>query len=277
MAGPLASAGFLALWHPELLAAAVLLGVAYLRLVTAPPARLAGARPVPPGRRVEFLLGLAALYVAQGSPVALLASRYLFSAHMLQAVLLVLVAPPLLLEGVPVWLLRPLFAVGWVREAVRWITQPAAALLIFIMSFSIFLLPGLNDAALADPWLYTAEHALILVAAFCMWFPVLSPVPEIPALQAGPRMLFTFAVEILMTVPFALITFAGAPLYPTYAAAPRVFGLSALTDQQLGGIIMRLGSAASFGLLLIRTFFAWAAREPALDRALGRPAPRGQV
>jgi putative membrane protein len=229
------AAGFAALWHPELIAATLLLGAAYLLLLARVRHYLPAAKPVPPARVAQFLAGLLALYAAQGSPLELLGNRYLLSAHMLQVVLLVFVAPPLLLAGLPEWLLGPLCAVGWVGATVRRLTHPAVALALFTVSFSLFLLPGLNGWALSDPWLYGLEHAFGALAAFCLWWPVQSRVPQAPALAPPARLLFAFTVEVAMTLPFGLITFAPHPLYPVYAHAPRVLGLSPLADQHLAG------------------------------------------
>jgi putative membrane protein len=272
--GPLRAAGFAALWHPELIAATALLGAAYLLTVTRLRPRFAGGIRVPAARQAAFLGGIAALYAAQGSPLELLANRYLLSAHMAQMVLLVFVATPLCLEGLPEWLLRPVLARPALAGLLRRLTRPRTSLPLFIGAFCIFLLPPLTDLGLADPWLYTLEHALLVLAALCLWWPVTSRAPEVPALEVGARLLFLFMIEVFMTLPFALITFAPSPLYPAYADAPRVLGLSPLFDQQLGGIIMRLGSGASFGVLLARTFFGWAAREPARDPDLVLPADR---
>jgi putative membrane protein len=267
-AGPLQAAGFAALWHPELLFAVACVGAAYLEVVGPLRRRFPGAGPVPAARRLGFLIGLLCLYLAQGSPLELLANRYLLSAHMVQMVLVVFVATPLWLEGLPPWLLRPLLQRPGVGRLVRHVTRPQTALPLFIGAFSLFLLPPLTDLGLVDPWVYSAEHALLGVAALCLWWPATSQVPEAPPLEVGARLLLLFMIEVFMTLPFALITFAPRPLYPAYAAAPRVFGLSALTDQQLAGILMRLGSSVSLGVLLARPFCARAAPMPARDPGL---------
>jgi putative membrane protein len=253
---------FAVLWHPELMVATVMLAVAYLEVVGPLRSRFAGAQPVPWSDRAAFLGALLAVYAAQGSPLELLGNVYLFSAHMLQLVLLVFVAPPLLLRGLPPWLLRP---VARHLPVLRWLTHPVRALALFIVVFSVYLIPPLTEAALGSGPLYFLEHLITLVLALGMWWPLLSRVPEAPPLPEPAQLLYAFLIELGMTAAFALVTFAGVPLYPTFAHAPRVLPIPPLMDQQAGGIIMRLGSLFSFGALLASRFFGWAARERAED------------
>jgi putative membrane protein len=254
---PLSRVGFAALWHPELLLAALLVAVAYLQVTGRMRERIAGSEPVDPARASAFLGGLLVLYLAQGSPLEILSNQYLFTAHIVQTILLLLVAPPLLLIGTPGWLLRPVLRGEPVRRAVRFLTHPVTALTIFVAVFSAYLDPSVTESALANGWLYLLQHGLSFVAALILWWPILSPLPELPPLSDPLQLLYTFCIELGMTVAFALITFAGTPLYPTFAAAPRIVPLTPLQDQELGGLVMRVGSMASFGVAFTVAFFRW--------------------
>lgn len=240
--------------------ATALLTGAYLLLTGSPHPGVAGAEPVPARRRVAFVLGLVFLYLAEGSPLELLANRYLLTAHMLQAVLLLFWAPPLLLGGLPGWLLTPALRPRWVRAAWSWSTRPVVALPLFAFVFSLYLLPLLVESALANPWLYLLEHSLTVAAATLAWWPLASPLPDPPPLPCPVRLLYAFLIEIAMTAAFALVTFAPAPLYPTYARGAATLGLAPLADQQIAGITMRLGSMVSFGVTFARAFMEWAGR-----------------
>jgi putative membrane protein len=273
LSGPLAAFGFTALWHPELMAATLLLGAVYLQVVGPLRQRFPGARPVAWRARAAFLTGLLAVYAAQGSPLALLSNKFLFSAHVLQMVLLVFAAPPLLLAGTPDWLLRPALRVPAVWRSVVWLTSPVRALGYFVVVFCLYLLPPLTDLSLGNNWLYLLEHAVTLLCALAMWWPLVSPMPEAPPLPEPVQLVYTFLIELGMTVAFALVTFASSPSYPIYARAPRVFPLSPLFDQQAGGIIMRLGSMATFGVIFAQRFFRWAERERGRDPRGAPTAP----
>ncbi len=262
MAAVFRAAGFNAVWHPELIASTVLLGIVYLYVIGPLRDRFPGSTPVRTGQAATFLTALAVVYIAQGSPLALLSNEYLLSAHMVQMVLLYFVAAPLFIDGFPVWLFEALFRVAAIRAIVRYLTRPLRALGLFLFIFGVYLVPVLTEGALGNSWLYLLEHVLTEGAALALWWPLLSPLPEF-RLADPTKLLYTFGVELGMTVPFALLTFASAPLYPTYAHAARVLPMSALTDQQVAGIIMRLGSMATLGVKLAQTFFRWAARESA--------------
>ena len=95
-----------------------------------------------------------------------------------------------------------------------------------------------------------------------MWWPVLSPVPELPRLHYAGQMLYLFLLGIPMSVVGALITLADQVLYPFYAAAPRVFGLPPLADQQIGGLMMWVPGGLVFWLAMTVVWFRWSASEP---------------
>lgn len=279
----LSRAGFDALWHPELLLAAIALGIVYWQVTGPLRERFPDAAAPPLGRRLLFLTGVATLYLAQGSPIEILANRYLLSAHMVQAVLLLFTAPPLLLLGTPEWLLRPVFRLRWLRETVRFLTHPLRALFLFVVVFSFYLFPTLTEGALANPWLYLLEHVLSVFAALLMWWPLASPLPELPPLTGPLQMLYTFLVEVLMTFAFALVTFSPVPFYPTYAHGAPLVGIPALDDQEAAGAIMRVGSMLSYGFIFARAFRIWVRNDEAgmppemhMPRGPDRPATRGE-
>jgi putative membrane protein len=140
---------------------------------------------------------------------------------MAQHLLLTLVLPPLLIAGTPGWLLQPLLRPRAVRAVARVLTHP-------------------------------------VVAATIFWWPVMSPVPELPRLPYGMGMLYLFLVGIPMQIVAALITLADGVLYPWYAAAPRTWGLSPLEDQQFGGLLMWVPGNLWMFLAIGVLFLKWA-------------------
>jgi putative membrane protein len=257
----LAQAGFVELWHPRLLAVVVLLAAAYLWAVGPGRRHLPGAGPVH-GRQVAAFLGaLATLYLAVGTPLDVLSDEYLYSAHMVEHMLLTYVLPPLVWLGTPGWLLRPALRLPAVGRAWRRLTRPLLALGLFNVTFSLIHVPAIYDLALGSEILHFCEHALMVSTALLLWWPVLSPLPELPRLPDGPLLLYLFANEVFQDPVVALITFASHPLYPAYATAPRIWGISPLADQQLGGILMKVGAMVSLGPALWLTFFRWARQE----------------
>ena len=215
--------------HPSVVAGLVLLGGLYVFL-----GGLTSAR-----RHVASFFGaLVVLFLALNGPLHNLSDTYLFSAHMGQHLLLTLVFPPLLLYGTPAHVIRPLLRPRWVMAVGRVVTRPLAAAVLFSGPIVIWHAPALYEAALRHHNLHILQHLVFLTTAMIMWWPVLSPVPELPRAQHLVQMLYLFLLGIPMSVTGALITLSDSVLYPFYATAPRVSGLSPLDDQQIGGLLM---------------------------------------
>src|SRR5213083_2592270 len=186
----------------------------------------------------SFAGALLVLFVALNGPLHNLSDTYLFSAHMGQHLLLTLVFPPLLLYGTPSFVVRPLLRPRWIMRVARVVTRPLAAAIIFSAPIVIWHVPALYEAALRHHNLHVVQHLVFLSTAVIMWWPVLSPIPELPRAQHLVQMLYLFLLGIPMSVTGALITLSDSVLYPFYATAPRVGGLSPLDDQQIGGLLM---------------------------------------
>jgi cytochrome c oxidase assembly factor CtaG len=187
---------------------------------------------------ILFLAGMLILLLALASPLDELGDEYLFSAHMVQHLLITLVVPPLLLLGTPGWLLQPLlrnrtlFAIGKV------LTHPFVAFFLFTIDFWLWHAPLLYDATLSNENLHIFEHLLFIITATLYWWPVLSPVKELPRLSLGGQVLYLFLSGMPSVALGAGLTFM-QPLYAPYIQQPiRAWGLSPTTDQQLGGLIM---------------------------------------
>jgi putative membrane protein len=120
----------------------------------------------------------------------------------------------------------------------RVVTRPLASGLLFTAPIVLWHVPAFYEAALRNHNLHIGQHLVFLTTAVIMWWPVLSPVPELPRLPHLLQMLYLFLLGIPMSITGALITLSDRVLYPFYAVAPRVGGLSPLDDQQIGGLLM---------------------------------------
>lgn len=279
MAVPSAIRGypFTDLWHPWVLALLLLLGVAY-GWVTGPMNRHRGWGPaVPPSRRASFYLALAVLYLAEGSPLHLLAERFLFSAHMVQHVLLTFVLPPLVITGVPEWLWRWLLRPRPVARLFRALTHPLPALALFNAVYALWHLPVLYQAALHVHGIHMLEHGLLVPTALLMWWPVLSPLPEFPRLSEPAQLLYLFLMSAAQIGVFGYVTFNNQVIYDFYARAHRVWEISPRTDQQLAGAVMKVGATAVILWFMALAFFRWAAREEERDRQGAAAGPPDQL
>ena len=205
-----------------------------------------------------FTTGVLILFLSLNGPLHELSDFYLFSAHMVQHLLLTLVMAPLLLVGTPDWLLRALIrnTVGF--GVARVITGPLIAFGIYNVVFSGWHFPMFYNWALEDHNVHIIQHLMFIVAAVFMWWPVVEPLPELARLITPVRMLYLFALSIPMSVVSALITLTDSVLYQWYADAERVFSLTALEDQQLGGLIMWVPGALIFWIAISILFYRWA-------------------
>jgi len=210
-------------------------------------------------------LGLLAGLAATTGPLHDLAERLLFSAHMIQHLLLMLVTPPLLLAATPSWMidamLAPLLRPRLLGAAARWLTRPVPALALYAAALAVWHLPGPFDRAVASPAWHATEHAVLVATAFLAWWPVLSPSRLLPAVHYGAQILYLFAFGLPMTAVAAMITSAEDVLYPFYAEAARTAGIDALADQRLGGVLMWVPAGVVPLAVFTVAFFRWAAAE----------------
>ena len=248
--------------HPSVIAGLLVLTGGYLLGVGPLRWRFGWADRVSPGQVATFLIGVLVIFVAVLSPLHDLGDNYLLSAHMLQHLLLTLVAPPLLLLGTPPWLLRPLLLRSpRVMGVARFLTLPVVAFILFNVVFAFWHVPGLYDLALRERGIHILEHLMFIAAGVLMWWPILSPLPELPRASYPLQMLYLFVQPTVPSILGAIITFSDKILYSWYAVAPRVWEISAHTDQQVGGVIMWVPAGLAFLFTLIVVFLIWASQE----------------
>ncbi len=214
----------------------------------------------------SFAGALAIAFVVLQSPLDGLGELYVFWAHMLQHMVLVLVVAPLVLLGVPGWMLDRLLRMRAVREIAGRLTRPVAALLISQAVLLGWHAPPLYEAALHDRHIHDLEHLSFMAAGILMWWPVLNRSTRLPASPPQWLVPYLFVLPIPMSVLGALITFSREIIYETYAIAPRLWEVSALHDQEVSGLIMWVPGKLIFWLAMGIVFYRWFAREQARDR-----------
>jgi putative membrane protein len=243
-------------WEPSILIGIALLSAGYAYAI-GPLRRKHGlGPPAQRGRIVLFVLAQLTLVLALLSPIDEIGDEYLFSAHMVQHLLLSTLWPPLLLLSLPDWLVRPLFQRGWFSAIASFLTLPAIAIILFNVDVYLWHIPGLYDATLENQWVHIAEHLSFMGFGVLNWWPVLSPLRE-QRLSYPLQILYLFADGMFMMVLGIVFTFSPTVFYSPYLTAPRLWGLSPLTDQQLGGLIMWYPGNLPYGVLLIVAFYRW--------------------
>ena len=213
-----------------------------------------------------FLSGVFVVYAATGSPIHDLSEQYLLSMHMVQHMLLTLVAPPLLLAGIPTWLYQELLCGPRVKPIASVVLNPLLAIFSFNMLLILTHLPHVVDFALTNHWFHFVVHAGLVTTALMMWWPVITKVPGLPHLSYPYQMAYLFVQSLLPAVIGSFITFSNSAVYEFYAEAPRIWGLTAVQDQQAGAFVMKvIGSLIIWSFIAV-AFFRWYAEETASDR-----------
>lgn len=235
----------------------VLLHGAYLLVVGPLRVKFPTSQPVTSRQLLFWTLGILTLIVALITPLALLADRYLFSAHMFQHVLLTLVAPPLLLLGLPGWIFDPLQNYPPLLRLARKLTGAFAAFAVFNVVFVVWHIPGFYNLALYSTPIHLLEHFTMLASALLLWMPILSPTRLLPRAPLPVQVLYIFLASVISTGLGALITLARVPIYIFYEQAPRIWAIPALEDQIWAGLIMWVGAGLIFLLALTIVFFHW--------------------
>jgi putative membrane protein len=241
-----------------------------------PPGALSPERTgrLSPAQVVAFFAGVLITALALLSPLHTLGEEYLLSAHMVQHLLITMVVPPLLLLGVPGWMLRPLLRFHPIRRGAASAFAPITAFVLFNAVFVLWHVPAFYELALRFPPVHSLEHAAFLGCALITWWPVFGPLPEFPRLPYGAQVLYLFFQSLPPTILGAIIALAEIPLYQAYWQAPRLTGLEPLADQQLAGLIMWIPGALGYFLVLSVVFFLWLERRsPAADPPYGTVNP----
>ena len=211
-------------------------------------------------QKLSFFSGLFVMFVSLNGPLHDLSDFYLFSAHMVQHLLITLLLPPLLIAGTPGWMLRPLIRRAPVRAVARFVTRPVMCYVIFNLVIIGWHLPLFYNAAMANHNIHIGEHLMFMAAAVLFWWPFLSPMPELPRLAYPGQLLYCFLSTLPMSVVAIYITMADHVLYPAYASAPRIWQLTPMMDQRVGGLIMWVPGSLVFYAIMTVVFFKWVAR-----------------
>ncbi len=280
--------GFRALWSPYFLIVILLITALYFMIIGPWKGKFKGSSPVPIKQQLLFVSAILFLYISKGSPVDLL-GHIMFSAHMTQMAILYLVVPPLLILGIPNWLWKTILYRPIIKPVMEVFTNPIVALILFNGIFSLYHVPLIFDFVKTDSFYHSIMTTLIFLGAMCMWWPLLTTLPDWKSLSGIKKVGYIFADGVLLTPACALIIFANDPLYLTYSepqawlnalqlcvpadtlsglnlTGPEMFNtLPLVEDQQLGGVLMKIIQEIVYGSILAYIFFQWARREREKD------------
>ncbi|NMO97314.1 cytochrome c oxidase assembly factor CtaG [Paenibacillus lemnae] len=279
-------------WSPLFLAFMLLVLAGYFVVIGPLSSRFEGSEPVSAGRKILFISGMLVMYLAQGGPINLL-GHTMFSFHMISMAMSYLVATPLLILGIPVWLWRYFDRVNPLREKLGFLSRPILSAVLFNGLFSFYHFPAIHDFVMLNFWVHRLYYIVLFIASILMWWAIIQPIPEKDKSTGLAKMGFIFLNMVLLTPACALIIFSAEPMYATYSdpatwakamgycvssgstallsqfGGPEFFGyLDPKTDQRVGGIIMKFFQEIIFASMLAYVFFHWYKRENEEDDPL---------
>jgi putative membrane protein len=224
-------------WHSHPSVWLVLGGIWVAYLVAVRRHRTVAGEPSDRRRRTTlFSFGMACLWLGADWPVHDLAEGYLYSVHMVQHLLFTLVAPPLLIAGMPAWMWRDILRPRGLFLVFRFLTRPIVALILFNGLLLFTHWPEVVEASVRSELTHFTLHVLLVGSAVVMWWPVMSPLVELPALTPPAQMMYLFAQSLAPTI-------------------------SALNDQLIAGLLMKLVGGFILWGFVATIFFRWHARE----------------
>jgi putative membrane protein len=212
-----------------------------------------------PVRRLGFfLLGLAVIWLALASPLDGFAD-VLLSAHMVEHLLLMSFAPPLLLLGYPVvpllrglprgvtvYFLGPLIRIATLRHLGHFLIAPLVAWLAMNLMFLGWHVPAAYDFALEHEHWHQFEHLCFLGTSILFWWPLIRPWPTRESYAGWLLLLYLVMADIVNTVLSAFLAFCDRPVYSYYLREPNAFDISPLSDQRAGAVVMWVVGSAVF-------------------------------
>ncbi|MEJ2185775.1 MAG: cytochrome c oxidase assembly protein [Gemmatimonadota bacterium] len=260
-------------WDPTVLIGLALGAWLYARGWRRLRRRGRGGRWLKPWRAWCYYIGLGFVFLALLSPIDTYDSLF-FTMHMIEHLLLIMFAAPF------IWLGAPLLPILWafpregrrrlgrifrrdhpVHRVFRWLTSAPIALTIYVLTLVIWHFPGPYDAAQGRTLVHDLEHISFLAAALIFWWPVIHPTGGQRRLSYGMAILYLFPAKIAGFVIGAALTLTSQVVYSTYTHAPRLWGLSALEDQQLGGLIMWVFGGFIFVVPILFLVTEWMKQE----------------
>jgi putative membrane protein len=241
-------------------------------------ARGEAARGAGPLQALAFAGGMLALLAALVSPIDGLGERYLFSAHMVQHVLLGDIAPLLILLSLSRTIMRPA-----TRRLVRLerrlgpLASPATGIALWLGLMYLWHVPALYDAAAENALVHLIEHACFFAAGIALWWPLIQPVPMRRRLTGLQPLGYIAAAKAGLAALGLYLAWSSTALYPYYEDTPRIWGLSPVEDQNIGGVIMMVEQSFTLVLVMVALFVRMLAQSEEEERRRERLEEREEA
>lgn len=277
---PLSIFGFQALWSPYFFGLIVFLTVLYFLITVTWRREFKNSEPLKRSEAIYFILAMVTLYIIKGSPIDLL-GHILFTMHMVQMAFLLLLVPIFLIKGIPAWLWNALLSIKPIHLIVKVFTKPIVAIFLFIGMFSVYHLPSIFDTIKLNMVYHGIYTVLLFISAIFMYWPLLNNVEGQHKMKNITKLAYIAGNAVLITPACALIIFANHPMYATFydsaswlkamelcvpidtlaslnLSGPELFStMTPVSDQQVGGVLMKIIQEIIFGVILYKVFMKW--------------------
>jgi putative membrane protein len=223
--------------------------------------REAGGRGAGPLQAAAFAGAMIALLAALVSPIDGLGEDYLFSAHMVQHVLLGDIAPLLLLLALSRVIMRPATRrLTGIERALGPVASPVAAIVVWLGLMYLWHVPALYDAAVEHAPVHLLEHVSFFAAGIALWWPLIQPVPMRRRLTGLQPLAYIGAAKAGLAALGLYLAWSTTVLYPYYERTPRIWDLSPIEDQNVGGVIMMVEQSLTLVMVMVVLFVGMLAR-----------------
>jgi cytochrome c oxidase assembly factor CtaG len=214
-----------------------------------------GGRGAGPLQALAFGAGMLAIVVALVSPIDGLGEQYLFSAHMVQHVLLGDIAPLLILLGLSRVILRPATRrLTSVERRLGPLASPATGLIAWLVLMYVWHVPALYDAAVEHPLVHLLEHLSFFAAGVALWWPLIQPIPMRRHLTGLQPVAYIGTAKAGLAALGIFLTWSTTAIYPYYEDTPRIWGLTPVEDQNVAGVIMMVEQSLTLAVVLVVLF-----------------------
>jgi cytochrome c oxidase assembly factor CtaG len=215
----------------------------------------AGGRGAGPLQAIAFAAGMLALLAALISPLDGLGDQYLFSAHMVQHVLIGDLAPLLILLGLSRVIMRPATRrLASIERRLGPLASPATGIAVWLVLMYLWHIPALYDAAAQHPLLHLLEHVSFFTAGVALWWPLIQPVPMRRRLTGLQPIAYIGTAKAGLAALGIFLTWSTTAIYPYYEHTPRIWNLSPIEDQNVAGVIMMVEQSMTLVLVLVWVF-----------------------
>ena len=215
-----------------------------------------GATPaVSVWREISFGAGIILTALTLFSPLDTIAQTQLFTAHMVQVILLSTVCAPLIMAGCPDALMSMVLEIRGVQRVARFLTRPLVASIVFNAVFLVWSIPALYDAGIGNSSIYHLMMLCIFFASWLNWFPLIGPLHDMHRMSYPMKIFYAFFDGVPMELFAFILVFTGVPIY-AYHAIPAQLNMSAFSDQAIGGALLLIPGVVDV-IVMAPLFFLW--------------------